>query len=98
MKTTDAIIILLAIALLTGCATLAAQPQPVDESQAVAKAPQTKPVDAYVFIPRNAADQKETKATITGDGGEIRWIPLKITVNVPVPKKTEATVEGDKKD
>jgi len=47
-----AIIILTAITLMS-CATLAAQPQePVDESQAVAESPETKPVDAYVWIPR----------------------------------------------
>lgn len=85
----NALIALLAIVMLTGCATLAAQPQePVDESQAVAEAPQTKPVDAYVWIPRKAESQKATAATITGDDESIRWVPLKITVNVPVEPET----------
>lgn len=79
-------IALLAMVMLTGCAALQAQPQPVDESQAVAEAPQTKPVDAYVWIPRKAEDQQTSKATVTGDTGEVVWVPLKITVNVPVEK------------
>lgn len=66
--------------LLTGCATL--QPKPaVEPDAAVAK---YKAVDAYVLIPRKAEDQEATAATITGDGEEVRWIPLKIKVNVPV--------------
>lgn len=74
---------LLTIILLTSCATL--QPtEPADESQAVAEAPQTRPVDAYVLIPRKAESQEPTAATITGDDESVRWVPLKVTVNVPV--------------
>ena len=75
---------------ITGCATM--QPQPTTEPDtAVAK---YKTVDAYVLIPRKAEDQESTAATITGDGEEVRWIPLKIKVNVPVdegasPKQDE---------
>jgi len=92
------LLIVLAVLSLMSCATLAAQPQePVDESQAVAEAPETKPVDAYVWIPRDAEDQEATKATITGDDETVRWVPLKITVNVPVPEDGEGgSADGDK--
>ena len=77
------------------CATM--QPKPEAEPDtAVAK---YKAVDAYVLIPRKAEDQQSTAATITGDGESIRWIPLKVSVNVPVdvegnvPKKADDTVE-----
>ena len=86
MKT---IIAFCTIILLTGCATM--QPKPaVEPDAAVAK---YKAVDAYVLIPRKAEDQKETAATITGDGGSVRWIPLKISVNIPI--EADAPVEGE---
>jgi uncharacterized lipoprotein YajG len=74
------VIALLAIAILASCATM--QPQQAAEPETAVTKYQS--VDAYVLIPRKAEDQEATKATITGDGEEVRWVPLKIKVNVPV--------------
>lgn len=85
MKSLTTLLTIIMIFTMIGCATLAAQPaEPVDESQALAEAPKTKPVDAYVLVPRKAESQEATAATITGDDETIRWVPLKVTVNVPV--------------
>ena len=83
--------IILSTMLIVSCAALQPQKPAVEPDAAVAK---YKAVDAYVLVPRKAADQKATAATITGDGDEIRWVPLKIKVNVPVdegnvPEKAE---------
>lgn len=67
------------------CATLQ---QPVAEPD-TAVAQETRAVDAYVLIPRKAESQEATAATITGDDETVRWVPLKITVNVPVPQGEE---------
>jgi len=67
------------------CATM--QPQVAEPETAVAQ--ETRAVDAYVLIPRKAESQEATAATITGDDETVRWVPLKITVNVPVPQDGE---------
>jgi len=85
-------LLMLLCVLTVSCATMRPTTEP---DAAVAK---YKAVDAYVLIPRKAEDQESTAATITGDDSKIRWVPLKIKVNVPVdegnvPEKTDAPVE-----
>jgi len=82
------IMLLTLCVLFVSCATMQ---QPVAEPD-TAFVQETRAVDAYVLIPRKAESQEATAATITGDDETVRWVPLKITVNVPV----EAPEEGGK--
>ena len=78
------IMLLTLCALLCSLAVSCATFQPKTAVEPDAATAKFKAVDAYVLIPRKADSQEATAATITGDDETVRWVPLKIKVNVPV--------------
>jgi len=100
------IIIIAAIIMLTGCASLAAQPQQ-DESQAVAQDKKPELVKSRFFAIGRTDDGKKIFMRLIFDKDTgLAYFSTDVKqqywddppTDTPVPEKKDAPVEGDKKD